>query len=1191
MDFFSIRQRGFALVISLVMMILLVIIAVGMLGLAAIELRTTAASDARPVAAANARVGLMLALGRLQSELGDDRRITADADILGSSENPHAVGVWDGWSPNLGARIQSAANPRLNYESQKQASFRSWLVSSTDPAATANLDWHRTAPPAGDGSARLFTRQTSGIDLSAQKLVVADGPNRGSLAWAVTQENTKARINIGTDNARRIDLADQMQTPPRPNLTLSAIFDHPETGWQRRPGNVISMAQAALDSDLGATRQTLSQAARDYTTDALSLLTNSVEGGLKADFSTGFDLAEADYEALTWDDAWGSVTNPFRGGGGRGGATRDYNGQKPIFSPLTPNAQVQVNMNFPPASVTSQFQINGVPTFDSLRAHYRIYRHMYNSGGSITAFERPQSHIATPRQSQVPGRPFGNKTQPAIMPVLNRLNFFISITGRENADGTITPALLFSPVVALWNPHNVAIETEGVVIYPWIDLAIFWNMNLRRRDGGTTGNWSTSLSRFVGEGYQGHGRSSRPYFYLHLTEDGRPVRPGSSVVDNVIRLLPGEVRTFALADTTARRLEPQNPAAGRTWRMKPVTNASDITNTLRGGIRLDLNNSIGGGSNFPHRLSPGDTIMGNNVEFHRGANDYYYIVGMADSWQIKNPTQELMVNSRPAGNGLPSLPETRDLVFYSQITCGPAHGQGRDAFSYPEVSYQQLQRGGAQLVGSLLTYHRPAMTGTVPIADMMFSVNPRQPYVNAFISNARFQTGPHYESRMQGGTSLASLAMETEISGRFRAFWGPSLSANKGRTALAFFEMPRSPTLSLGSFQHCDISYTAFGPAAQIGNSWASLYLPATGAAELVRTSPPGASITPGIAIYDHAYLANEVLFDGYFLSGAAPRFGSRRSLNGGSPAVYDADQISESTTTAQVLEAFFDNPVTNPLRNPRMKPYTGSLTREQVRERLAGPARAARLASHLMVEGGFNINSTSEEAWTAVLASLRGASPASANMTAQSRFRHIATGNSALIRENDDWSGFRTLSDEDVRTLATNLVAQVRERGPFLSLGEFVNRRVSTDRDFNTSGALHAAIDASGLNNARKYTRFDTTNFPHGGNMRNPNTGIGTPGWLTQADILHGLAPYITPRSDTFIIRSQGEARDAAGRVTATVMLEALVQRVPKWVDPADDSATPVADLSSTTNQRHGRRFDVISIRELRFDQDNNPI
>lgn len=1178
-------QRGFTLVVSVVMMMMLVVIAVGMLGLAAIELRKSSVSDAHAVATANARVGLMLALGRLQAELGDDRRITADADILGSSENPHAVGVWDGWSPNLGQRTQSASNPRLNYNAQKQTAFRSWLVSSTDPAATTSLDWHRTAPATGEGVARLFTRETSGFDLTAQKLFVTDGPNRGSVAWAVAQENTKARINIGTDNARRIDLADQMQTPPRPNLTLSTIFNHPEGGWQRRPGNVISMAQAALDPDFGASRQTLAQASRDYTTDALSLLTNSVTGGVKADFSTGFDLADSDFGAITWQDDWGSVANPFRGG------SRDYAGQRPLFAPLTPNAQVDVNMNFPPASVDYKFQINGAPTFDTLRAHYRMYRHMYNSGGSITAFERPQSHVAIPRQSQVPGRPFGTRTQPAVMPVLNRLNFFISITGRDNNDNSITPALLFSPVVALWNPYNVAIETEGIVIYPWIDLAIFWNMAVRRSNGTTTGNWRTSLSRFVGEGFQGHGRSSRPYFYLHLTEDGRPPRPGTSEIKPVIRLLPGEVRTFALADTTPRRLEPQNPPQGRTWRMKPVTNPSDITNTLRGGIRLDLDNSIGGGNNFPHRLNSGDTITSNNVEFHRAAGDYYYIVGMADSWQIKNPSQELMVNPRPATGNLPSLSETPNLLFYSQITCGPAHAGGRDFFNYPEVPYERIRRGGTQLVGSLLTYHRPAMTGSVPISDMMFTVNPRQPYVNPFVSNARFQTGPHYESRMQGGTSLATLAMETEVGGRFRAFWGPSISANTGRPALAFFEIPRSPTLSLGSFQHCDITYTAFGPAAQIGNSWASLYLPANSAAQLLTTPAPGSRITPGIAIYDHAYLANEVLFDGYFLSGAAPRFGSRRSYSGGSPAVYDADQISESITTRQVLEQFFENPVANPLRNPRMKPYTGSFTPEQIRERLAGPARAARLASHLMVEGGFNINSTSEEAWTAVLASLRGASPASSDMTAQSRFRHIATGNAALIRENDDWSGFRTLSDEDVRTLATNVVAQIRQRGPFLSLGEFVNRRISTEAGLNNSGALQAAIDASSLNNARKYTIFNTSNYPHGGNMRNPNTGIGTPGWLTQADILHGLAPYITARSDTFIIRSQGEARDATGRLTAIVMLEALVQRVPEWVDPADDPAEPFATLTSTTNQRFGRRFEIVSVRELRSGQDNNPL
>ena len=72
---------------------------------------------------------------------------------------------------------------------------------------------------------------------------------------------------------------------------------------------------------------------------------------------------------------------------------------------------------------------------------------------------------------------------------------------------------------------------------------------------------------------------------------------------------------------------------------------------------------------------------------------------------------------------------------------------------------------------------------------------------------------------------------------------------------------------------------------------------------------------------------------------------------------------------------------------------------------------------------------------------------------------------------------------------------------------------------------------------------------------------------------MLHGLAPYISPRSDTFVIRSLGEARDTKGEVVNSVRLEAVVQRVPDWVDPVDDKTTALAELKSEVNKTFGRR------------------
>ncbi|MCY7288586.1 MAG: hypothetical protein LH624_10150, partial [Cryobacterium sp.] len=78
--------------------------------------------------------------------------------------------------------------------------------------------------------------------------------------------------------------------------------------------------------------------------------------------------------------------------------------------------------------------------------------------------------------------------------------------------------------------------------------------------------------------------------------------------------------------------------------------------------------------------------------------------------------------------------------------------------------------------------------------------------------------------------------------------------------------------------------------------------------------------------------------------------------------------------------------------------------------------------------------------------------------MTSFPRFR-IPSGSPGNV-----WNGFRALSDDDVKLLATNIVTEVRKRGPFLSLAEFVNRRVEGS-EFGAKGAIQAAIDATAIN------------------------------------------------------------------------------------------------------------------------------
>jgi hypothetical protein len=88
-------------------------------------------------------------------------------------------------------------------------------------------------------------------------------------------------------------------------------------------------------------------------------------------------------------------------------------------------------------------------------------------------------------------------------------------------------------------------------------------------------------------------------------------------------------------------------------------------------------------------------------------------------------------------------------------------------------------------------------------------------------------------------------------------------------------------------------------------------------------------------------------------------------------------------------------------------------------------------------------------------------------------------------------------------------------------------------------------------------------------------------PGWLSQADVLGVLGPVMAVRSDTFLVRAYGDATNpATGAVEGRAWCEAVVQRVPDYVDAADPPEA-AAGLSET-NRTYGRRFQIVRFRWL---------
>lgn len=366
------------------------------------------------------------------------------------------------------------------------------------------------------------------------------------------------------------------------------------------------------------------------------------------------------------------------------------------------------------------------------------------------------------------------------------------------------------------------------------------------------------------------------------------------------------------------------------------------------------------------------------------------------------------------------------------------------------------------------------------------------------------------------------------------------------------FELPRAPLLSLGQLQHLQLAgIRSFA----IGNSW--------GAAATVNAIPAGA------------------LFDRFYFSGLAPGV----APSPGKPL---------PNSPLQVLPRKMDGTVLAP----------GDL---------AAPSLGGWSAKYLMQGGAFNLNSVNRDAWLATLCSVRFPGPlpfgyldasAAAGTAGDASIRALNLGGALFFRfpqsAQEVWKaddpqggstyaasttappaapnnpsganthlfrrGFRTLDAVQRGALADAIVALAGQKqsaaGPWRSLEEFLNpSALFTDENGQPVSLLEMAIARAQLN--ATVAEFSSQ-------------------WLTQGDIMTALAPVLQPRSDTFVIRTYGDAfNPVTGATEGRAWSEALVQRLPGYFDPADPEETPPLRLNPV-NARFGRRFKIVSFRWL---------
>ena len=216
------HRRGFALVVTLSLMILLTVIAVGLLGLSSISLRSSSADQLSREARQNARMALMLAIGELQTATGPDQRVTAPARIKGADiAQPHLTGVWQGW------KWDGTGSPDFN--GRKTSQFLRWLSSSREPSLAAGIDFIQSAPPGNVATLVHGNRDPAEKDqVDAQIVPIATAKNnsRSGFAWAVFDESTKLPISLAEPAGDSVTASvEQMSAAPLPGYAATTRRD------------------------------------------------------------------------------------------------------------------------------------------------------------------------------------------------------------------------------------------------------------------------------------------------------------------------------------------------------------------------------------------------------------------------------------------------------------------------------------------------------------------------------------------------------------------------------------------------------------------------------------------------------------------------------------------------------------------------------------------------------------------------------------------------------------------------------------------------------------------------------------------------------------------------------------------------------------------------------------------------------
>ena len=1142
---------GFALVIALSLMAFVLLLLLSITTLVQVESQGAKAQMHRMEAEQSALLGLQLALGELQKTAGPDQRVTATAAVNPANiGQPHLLGVWDSFKQS------NATNTPINYTVQKNGDFVQWLSSTatiidktnqvyptTTPTNPVTLVGSGTLPPPVAGDPATQYVQASTVD------VLGEGGSRaGGYAWHVFDESQKANLTLKnpvTDSnaatATDAQRVSALGTAGAPKFTAlaqasngNAFYSPLENLTAGDQEKTVSLGSSAL---LGGTTTFAPKAASAFhvlTTDSKSLLVDVANGGFQKDISLLFEntpLPSAYENRYIYSES----DTPIEP------APTRFSGAEPMPSPD--------------------------PKWSLLYSHYKLYDEVAIVNGAYG--------VAASNVERDAATEYFDEQQ--LLPVVSNAQFIFSLTTAEanNTPPTVGYLHLFiDPIITLWNPYNVELR------FPKMEMEFYrFPLDINFMINGVsraTGDGYVNIANMFNAGNGGGwgNQDDKPYrVRIHPTT-------GSEIV-----MKPGEYRIFSPIAPFQRHHQQWQYTRG------VIAKEGWIPNGESGGV---------------------------GTRFLLATDDGAWAGTVGGAWITLKGDDEvtLAVRARKVSRSDTGFDETNggEIAAYLKVFQGDGGTHSLGTNIEVELDKNRTQVGAIELdfaslsgnlpdIGPLdlptyipneqfVTTHGAANVGKVPFLNASLrlktesdsdGINDDRPsssqWLHNGVTNPYFTTGitgdqnepekaHQYELTWTGMTSWSDIPGVEYNPDNNRGYGGSGVTSGTGVEFAPYHQIPLAPAISLAQFSHAPLNAGGQAPLTSqiVGNSFNSPLIP-------LKEKANGGSLGTHL---DHSYMANTTLFDGYFLSTATAETGALYGTSGRSLSV--------------VLSQFFDG--SQELPNSNFEPATN-----------IAPAVTTQdydtFAQHLYNKGAFNVNSTSEEAWALFLASGTTESlPILDMLTASTTFADAANSSDAAVSRfapmigdevapvldvegQDRWWTHRRLKPKDIMTLAENVVAEVKARGPFQSVAEFVNRRLTDDSATGNSGALQTAIENSNFN-----TDFgldaprNNSELTAGSGTGNTSDGAATQ--VTQADLLNRLAPSLTVRGDTFRIRAYGETENLLGQTTKA-WCEAVVQRQHDFVDDTPSIAVPTP---GSTGETFGRRFKIVSFRWLSPDE-----